>query len=108
MLSGQCASFMEIQKMKRAAIALTAIGLSALLTSVAIAQGRQGGQDITDRVQEMNETADRLRQERERREYQEYLRRNDDANGVSQREGVTGGRTSDGQGGWIGWQRRTD
>ena len=48
---------------------------------------------------------DRQRAAQQRAAQQRYLQENDRRNGVSQRTGVTGGRTSDGKGGWVGYQK---
>lgn len=62
-----------------------------------------------DRQRHQQEQMQRYYQEQQRaaeaRRYQEYLRNNDHANGVSQRSGPTGGLVRGG--GWVGWQWRT-
>ncbi len=62
-------------------------------------------EDITNRIQEMRKFGDQQQQTNQREQYQQYLRNNDSANGVSQRTGPTGSVTKGG--GTVGYQWST-
>jgi hypothetical protein len=63
------------------------------------------GEDITDRIQEMRRFSEQQQAQQQREQYQQYLKNNDAANGVSQRTGPTGGLVRGG--GTVGYQWST-
>ena len=63
-------------------------------------------EDITDRIQKMRQFSEQQQQTQDRVQYQQYLRNNDAANGVSQRTGPTGGLTKGGASAGYRWSTK--
>lgn len=61
-----------------------------------------------DEVKRNLALVEKQRQAQEKEKYQKYLRNKDHADGISQKSGPVGGRSSDGKGGWIGYKWSTD
>lgn len=59
------------------------------------------------RSTQSSDSYNRIQRQNAERQHQEYLRRNDDQNGVTQRTGPTGGVTDGGRGAWVGYQWST-
>jgi hypothetical protein len=79
--------------------------LAPLLGLIVVTSSPSFAEDITNKVQEMRRFSDQEAARQESQRYQQYLRSNDAANGISQRSGPTGSIAKDG--GSVGYKWTT-
>jgi hypothetical protein len=69
---------------------ISTLAVASILAAVASASTSSAqAEDITNRIEEMRRLSEQQQAEQERQRYQQYLKNNDAANGVSQRTGPT-------------------
>lgn len=70
--------------------------------------GLQADDDFERNQKIAAEQYERIQREREAEAYRRYLQNKDREDGISQKSGVVGGRTSDGNGAWVGYRFPTN